>query len=373
MESLDPRAVGISASRRTDIPALFAPWFRGRLEAGFVEYVPAGPPRRVRRSLAPRDVTHFTFWTKWPRPFLSTLRVVLERGFPVLWNVTITGLGGTDLEPHVPSAERAVPALLEVSRRVGAAAVMWRYDPVLVTDRFDARHHLATFTRLADALAGHVDRVALSYVELFARRVAPNLAAWERESGDRLHRLSLDALEDLFGRLREVAESRGIPFTLCCSEPLRARLGVPRSGCNRFDWAVRVYPELARHRPLRDRSTRDGCACSEAASGAWIRSPCLPPAFGVHAPRRSARHACLPATRDPAPRRRRAHGVRSAAGGKKRGETHAHPSERPVLCRSPVLVRAGVGGTEPSLHRSADDSFSMNSSQRVSRAQAVFR
>lgn len=94
LDDLNRTAVGVSASRRTDIPALFGQWFERRLDAGFVEYIPAGPPRRVRRSIAPADVSHFTFWSRWPRPFFRTLDTVLRIGYPVLWNVTITGLGG---------------------------------------------------------------------------------------------------------------------------------------------------------------------------------------------------------------------------------------------------------------------------------------
>ncbi|MBI3927981.1 MAG: DUF1848 family protein [Armatimonadetes bacterium] len=261
--NLRPGALGVSASRRTDIPALFARWFARRLEEGYAEYIPAGPPRRLRCSLRPQDVTHFTFWTKWPRPFFRTLERVLELGYPVLWNLTVTGLGGSSVEPHVPAWPRAVDAARELAAMVGPAAVLWRYDPIFLSERFDERHHRETFRRLAEALAGHVDRVAVSFVTPYGRRVAPDLKRWEKESGDSLPVACLDRQAELAAELRAVAREMGLELTVCCSVELRERLGCARSGCNAFAWACRVYPGLQQHAGLKDRPTRADCGCSQ--------------------------------------------------------------------------------------------------------------
>jgi len=261
-EELSKDALGISASRRTDIPALMSVWFADRLEAGFAEYIPAGPPRRIRRSLAPADVTHFTFWTKWPRPFFGVLDGVLRTGYPVLWNVTITGLGGTALEPNVPVTDKAVAATLDLAARLPAGAVVWRYDPVFVSERYDEAHHVRTFSQLCDRLRGHVDRVAMSFVQRYGRRVTPDLRRYQDDSNDPTPELTLEAQVELLGRFREIADAAELPLTLCCQPVLAARLGWPPTRCNGWSWAVRVYPELGRRPPLRDRPTRDGCACS---------------------------------------------------------------------------------------------------------------
>lgn len=207
-------------------------------------------------------MTHFNFWSKWPRPFFRPLDRVLELGYPVLWNVTITGLGATPVEPQVPAPEKAVEAVIELAKRVPPAAILWRYDPIFLSRTFDADHHVRAFGRLAAALAGRVDRVGTSFVEPY-RRLRPHLAAYERETGDPLLELPMSGKLELVGRLRAISERAGIPFTLCCSPELREAAGCERSGCNSWAWAVRVHPELARHRPLRARPTRPDCGCSE--------------------------------------------------------------------------------------------------------------
>ena len=255
-------AKGISASRRTDIPGLFARWFARRLEAGYVEFIPAGPPRRLRRSLLPRDVTHFNFWSKWPRPLFESLQRLQQVGYPTLWNVTITGLGSSAVEPHVPSADRAADAVVELAGRVPPAAILWRYDPLFLSRRFDRRHHRTTFRRLARQLQGKVDRVVISPLHHYRRQVVPDLGAYQRETGD----LVLDdpaATVELARELATIAGEHRLPLTVCCAPELRAALGVERAACNGFAWARRVYPELARHPGLKNRPCRPDCGCSE--------------------------------------------------------------------------------------------------------------
>ncbi len=265
VDRLSPEALGISASRRTDIPALFAPWFEQRLAAGFADYIPAGPPRRVRRSLAPEDVTHFVFWSKWPRPFFRALDRIAQIGYPVLWNVTITGLGASLLEPRVPPADKVVRATQQLARRHGRLAIQWRYDPVFVSDRLDLQHHLTTFARLCEQLAGSVDRVTTSLVHTYGRRVRPDLAAYEQEAGDRLVELPMAQQIEVLGALRQVAQEAGLAFTVCCLPEICDALGCEPAGCNRWAWACRVYPELLALAPLRDHPSRKGCACSKEA------------------------------------------------------------------------------------------------------------
>ncbi len=263
VDNLAPKAVSISASRRTDIPALYGKWFKRRLREGYAEYVPMGPPRRVRRSLRPEDVTHFNFWTKWPRPFLPVLEDVLKAGFPVLWNVTITGLGGTEVEPHVPATDKAVASTIELAQMVSPAAVLWRYDPVFLSARYSPAYHRTTFARVVEGLVDHVDRVAISFVTRYKRQVDPDLQAYQRESGDAVERPARSQEVELASALRDIARSAGLALTVCCSPELRQTLDCPRSDCNSFDWARRAYPQLERHRRLRDKPCRADCGCSE--------------------------------------------------------------------------------------------------------------
>ena len=64
----------VSASRRTDIPAFYAPWFYNRLKEGYVLVPNPFNPRTVSRvGLTPDTVDCIVFWTKNPAPMLDGL------------------------------------------------------------------------------------------------------------------------------------------------------------------------------------------------------------------------------------------------------------------------------------------------------------
>lgn len=260
---LAPGARAISASRRTDIPALYAPWFEARLAAGFAEYIPAGPPRRCTVSLLPQDVRWFVLWTRWPRPFAGALERLLQRRFPVLVNLTITGLGASPVEPGSPPTERALDAAVELARRLPPGAVQWRYDPVFLSERYPHAHHVDRFARMADVLAPWVDRVAISFVQPYGRRVAPDLRRYGQEQADTPVPREDPRCAALAAELAGMASARGLELVVCADAALQRELDVRPAGCDQHAWAARVWPDVAAIRPPRAKPTRPGCTCCE--------------------------------------------------------------------------------------------------------------
>ena len=88
----------ISASRRTDIPALYSQWFMNRLREGEVLVPNPYNRRKVSRiRLSPEVVDGIVFWTKNPEPLLPYLRELDAMGYRYCFQYTITDYG-KDLE-----------------------------------------------------------------------------------------------------------------------------------------------------------------------------------------------------------------------------------------------------------------------------------
>ena len=90
----------LSASRRTDIPALYGPWLLNRLGAG--EVLIPDPYRAgagTRLLFSPETVDCLVFWTKDPIPFLPLLEEIEGLGYTrYYFSYTITAFG-PELEP----------------------------------------------------------------------------------------------------------------------------------------------------------------------------------------------------------------------------------------------------------------------------------
>ena len=220
----------ISASRRTDIPAWYATWFMNRIRAGWCRSRnPFRPSQTYRISLDPGTARAIFFWTRWPTPMFPYLDELADLGHRFVFHVTLTGLPSA-LEPAGRSVAERVAAISTLARRIGRDRVWWRYDPIILGERFPPSFHLETFSRLSAELAESTSRVTLSLVDWY-RKTARRTAVVLSKTGA-LHRLSGDEPEvrDLAGALAGLARSRGIAPRSCC-EPGFVDAGIPPGAC----------------------------------------------------------------------------------------------------------------------------------------------
>jgi hypothetical protein len=245
----------VSASYRTDIPAFYSQWLAARLRAGYCRVANPYGGGVHEVSLAPGDVDGFVFWTRNMRPLMADLDAVRQVArFTVQF--TLTGYPRA-LESSVISAEEAVAQLRELRRRFGPRVAVWRYDPVVFATDLDAETHAASFAKLAHALAGTVDEVALSVVHPY-RKTRRNLDRAARRSGFVWHDPPAEQKRDLLVRLAAIAADHGIAPTLC-SQPELLGPGLGEARC--ID-AERLS-DVAQH-PIasRESGNRPGCRCA---------------------------------------------------------------------------------------------------------------
>lgn len=113
----------ISASRRTDMVACQPDHLAALLR---------GESKQTKR-LRPELIHTLLVSTKDYRPLLdnTSLRQLATKCDQVCLNLTVTGFGGTILEPQVPPAEVLLSRLRELANFVGdARRITWCFDPV---------------------------------------------------------------------------------------------------------------------------------------------------------------------------------------------------------------------------------------------------
>ena len=153
----------ISASRRTDIPAFYAPWFFNRLREGYLMVPNPFNPKAVSRiSLDPAVVDCIVFWTKNPAPMLPRLRE-LER-YKYYFQFTLNPYGA-DVENRLPDLSRRIETFKRLSDAIGRDRVIWRYDPILTNGKYDVGFHCEAFARIARALRDHTAKCMLGFID----------------------------------------------------------------------------------------------------------------------------------------------------------------------------------------------------------------
>ncbi len=155
----------ISASRRTDIPAFYPEWFMNRLREK--EVLVPNPYNRKKVSRIPLDndaVDCIAFWTKNPTPMLPYLREIDEMGYQYYFQVSITDYE-EDIEPNVPDMAEVMATFILMSEKLGKDRMDWRFDPVLLNDKYTIDYHIDKFEMMCRWLHKSTNRCILSFVD----------------------------------------------------------------------------------------------------------------------------------------------------------------------------------------------------------------
>ncbi len=180
--------VVVSASRGTDIPAFYADWFFRRLEKGYVRW---RNPFSWQDSYVSFGNTRFiVFWSKNPAPLLPYLPMLKERGIGCYIHFTLNDYEAEGLEPNVPPLSQRIETFRRAVEALGRGAVVWRFDPLILTDKINIDTLLEKIAHIANALTGYTEKLGFSFADIESyKKVSRNLRQscinyreWDEES-----------------------------------------------------------------------------------------------------------------------------------------------------------------------------------------------
>ena len=154
----------ISASRSTDIPTFYSEWFIKRWEAGYLKWTNPfnGKPLYISFS----NTRLVVFWTKNPRPMFKYLDY-MDKNIPnYYFQYSLNDYDKEKFEAKVPSVESRIKTFIELSNRLGKKRVVWRYDPLILTDTIDIDELLKRMKNIGDQLKDYTDKLVLSFVDI---------------------------------------------------------------------------------------------------------------------------------------------------------------------------------------------------------------
>lgn len=247
-----PKTV-ISASRRTELVAHYPDYLARRL-----------------RQVGTDNIHTVVLWTKDPTNLLThqDVRKALSNVGQVFVHWTITGLGGTFLEPNVPPPEDQLALLPRVIDYVGdPRRVHWRFDPLVSAGRDGRRvSNVAVdlFRSLAEAVgAVGVPVVHVSFVTMYpkvVRRLAARGVEFEEQSSEKRR--------EFLAQLGAAAAEFGLEVQTCC-EP-----GFPSQGCIDGRLLSELHPAREPCRTDRARNQRKLCGCTASLDiGRYLPCP----------------------------------------------------------------------------------------------------
>lgn len=248
------RSMIISASRRTDIPTHYSQWLINRIREGYVIVRNPMNPRQVSRiSLSPDVVDGIVFWTKNPLPMMERLDEL--RDYMYIFQFTLNAYG-RDVEPNVPHKSKVmIPVFQRLSDAIGPERVLWRYDPILLSDTYTMEHHVRCFEVMARRLEGYTKRCTISFLDSY-RSMEKNARALG------LQPLTQERQEALAQALAPIARHHGLEIVTCAEAGDFSRYGIGHGSC--IDRALFEHLLGCPLAAGRDKGQRPACGCMES-------------------------------------------------------------------------------------------------------------
>jgi len=212
----------LSVSRRTDIPAFYSDWFFNRIKEGFVLVKNPFNSKQVSKvNLNPKVVDCIVFWTKNPKKMMKRLGEIKEYNYYFQFTLN---LYDKTLETNVLEKKYLINTFIELSKRIGKDRVIWRYDPIILTDKFTKDYHYKWFEYLAKRLCPYTNKCVISFLDLY-RKTEQNLKE--------INILQIDKYDmfDLAEKFSKIASKYNMTIETCSEEIDLSNFNINRGKC----------------------------------------------------------------------------------------------------------------------------------------------
>ncbi|MCX6239552.1 MAG: DUF1848 domain-containing protein [Bacteroidia bacterium] len=163
----------ISASRSTDIPAFHSEWLINRLKKGYISWI--NPFNRANpQYISFQEARLFVFWTKNPQPIIKHLSYLDELGLNYYFQYTLNNYENEGFEPNVPLLGHRVDTFISLSELIGKEKVIWRFDPLLLTEQLTVKVLLSRIWDIGNKLVSHTDKLVFSFADILSYQKVQN-------------------------------------------------------------------------------------------------------------------------------------------------------------------------------------------------------
>lgn len=226
----------ISASRSTDIPAFYADWFFYRLQKGYSAW--KNPFNGVKSYVSFDNTRFIVFWSKNPRPLLSYLHILEERNIKCYIQYTLNDYEKEGLE-KVPSLSSRIETFKLLVNRLGQGSVIWRFDPMILTNDITLDVLLDKVRNIGDQLKDFTEKLVFSFADIAVyKKVKHNLEL----NSISYQEWNIEQMIEFAERLSMMNQKYGWNFQLAtCGEKIDiAKYGILHNRCIDGDLIARL-------------------------------------------------------------------------------------------------------------------------------------
>lgn len=224
----------ISASRSTDIPAFYTDWFFHRLKIGYSAWI--NPFNAIKSFVSYQDTRFIIFWSKNPHALLNHLSFLQN---PIIANepkapincylqYTLNDYDSEHLEQKVPNVQYRIDTFKRLVDVLGFGHVIWRFDPMILTDNINIEDLLCKVSNIGDQLNGYTNKLIFSFADIIEyakvkrniEKASINYIPWQEEQ------MILFA-----SKLAELNKKWNFELATCGEKEIFTQYGIKKNSC----------------------------------------------------------------------------------------------------------------------------------------------
>lgn len=269
----------ISASRSTDIPTFYADWFVERWKRGYVKWI--NPFNNVPTYVSFQNTRCVVFWTKNPKPMMKHIDFLQENVKNFYFQFTLNDYDTEGFEGKLPKLETRIRTFKELSRRIGKDHVVWRFDPLILTDSIDVEELLRRVKNIGDQLKDYTTKLVFSFADIANyREVARNLI----KEGINYKEFENSSMHDFATGLSKLNNKWSFEIGTCAEKIPLELYGIKHNKCIDDDLMIKLFshdtklmkflgvsinepslfevlPTSKKKKTLKDKGQRSLCGC----------------------------------------------------------------------------------------------------------------
>ncbi len=224
----------VSASRSTDVPAFYADWFFHRLKVGYSAWT--NPFNGTKSYVSYKNTRFIVFWSKNPKPLLGHLDELKDRNIGCYLQYTLNDYEKEGLEKGVPPLEERIDTFKRLVDKLGKGRVIWRFDPMILTDQIGLDDLLRKVENIGDRLQSYTEKLVFSYADIASyKKVKSNL----EKSRINYREWTEPQMEEFARRLSELNRKWHYQLATCGEKIDIGRYGIQHNRCVDDDLMIR--------------------------------------------------------------------------------------------------------------------------------------
>ncbi len=279
-EKVDAQApVIVSASRSTDVPAFYADWFVNRWEKGYVRW--KNPFNGVYSYVSFVNTKAVVFWSKNPKPMLKHIDYLNKNIKNYYFQYSLNDYEKEGYEGNIPPLKNRIETFKILSKEIGRDRVIWRFDPLLLTDTIDVSELLNRVKNIGDQLKDFTEKLVFSYADIkIYTKVANNL----KKEHIPFREFSHENMVEFAEGLQELNKSWKFKLGTCAEKIPLEKYGIEHNKCIDDDLMIQLFSqdkklmeflgiefiqpdlfssnkEIIKKKNLKDKGQRELCGC----------------------------------------------------------------------------------------------------------------